>query len=222
MADVNTVTLSGKLRGDVESQDSEKLEVSRFFLAVADSSDGGQEGLFKVVAFGKTAEFARNRLHDGDKATVTGKPLSHGGSRGLKAVEIQAKVITPPKQARAKQTSEHQEQDELPIVEVWDGPFEEFVEQVLPVLPFVIIPTTEGTRVLLGKQPFQAALHRATQRGVKAVAAIGAGALMALMGLGVFSLPAAFLTSLGIDRYRLHAQLAKRLETDRNHLLSYC
>ena len=32
MADVNTVTLSGKLRGAVESQDTEKLAVSRFYL----------------------------------------------------------------------------------------------------------------------------------------------------------------------------------------------
>ena len=59
MADVNTVTLSGKLRGDVETQDTEKLEVSRFFLAITDSSDGGRESIFKVVAFGKSAEFAR-------------------------------------------------------------------------------------------------------------------------------------------------------------------
>ena len=74
---------------------------------------------------------------------------------------------------------------------------------MLPVLPFVIIATTEGTRVLLGNQPFQVALHRAAQRGVKSVTAIGAGALMALMGVGVFSLPAAFLTHLGIDRYEV-------------------
>ena len=119
MADVNTVTLSGKIRGEVESQDTGKPVVSRFYLAVADSSDGGQIGEFKVVAFGKTAEFARDRLHDGDKATVTGKLLSRGGSRGPRAVEVQAKVITPPKQSRAKAKSkaEASTEEELPIVE---------------------------------------------------------------------------------------------------------
>ena len=105
------------------------------------------------------------------------------------------------------------------MAEVWDGPVEEFVEQVLPVLPFVIIATTEGTRVLLGKQQFQVALNRATQRGVKSVAAIGAGALMALMGVGVFSLPATFLTRLGIDRFHLLTQLGRKLESDRVQLL---
>jgi hypothetical protein len=108
---------------------------------------------------------------------------------------------------------------EQPMVEVWDGPIEEFIEQVLPLLPFVIITTMEGTRVLLGKQSFQMALHRATQRGVKSVAAIGVGALMSLMGVGVFSLPAALFTSLGIDRFRFLTQLVRKLEGDRVQLL---
>ena len=113
MSDVNTITLSGKLRGDVESQDTEKLAVSRFYLEVADSSDGGQIGVFKVVAFGKAAEFACNRLNEGDKATVTGKLVSRGGSRGPKAVETLAKVITPHKQVKVKTTTE----EDLPIIE---------------------------------------------------------------------------------------------------------
>ena len=108
---------------------------------------------------------------------------------------------------------------EQPMAEVWDGPVEEFVEHVLPLLPFVIIVTTEGTRVLLRKQSFQVALHRATQRGVKSVVAIGVGGLMALMGAGVFSLPATFLTRLGIDRFRLLTQLGRKLESDRVQLL---
>ena len=104
--------------------------------------------------------------------------------------------------------------------EVWDGPFEEFVESVLPGLPFVIIATTEGTKVLMGRQSFQGALDRAVQRGVKTGAAMGAGALMALVGAGVFSLPAAFLTRLGIDRTRLHTRLTKKIENDRAQLVS--
>ena len=108
---------------------------------------------------------------------------------------------------------------EQPMAEVWDGPVEEFVEHVLPLLPFVIIVTTEGTRVILGKQSFQVALHRATQRGVKTAAALGAGALMVLMGAGVFSLPATFFTRLGIDRFRFLTQLVRKLESDRVQLL---
>mgnify|MGYP002528950258 CR=1 FL=1 len=71
-----------------------------------------------TLAAGKTADFARDRLHDGDKATVTGKLLSRSGSRGPRAVEIQAKVITPPKQSRAKAKSkaEASTEEELPIV----------------------------------------------------------------------------------------------------------
>ena len=113
-----------------------------------------------------------------------------------------------------------QNQVDQPMAEAWDGPIEEFVEHVLPALPFVIITTTEGAKVLLGKQSFEAGLRRAAQRSVKTVAAIGAGLSMTLMGVGVFSLPAAFFTRLGIDRYNLHALFAKRLEDDRNRLLS--
>lgn len=108
---------------------------------------------------------------------------------------------------------------EQPMAEVWVGPVEEFIEQVLPGLPFLIITTTEGTRVLLGKQRFQAAVQRATQRGVKTSAAMGAGLLVALMGAGAFSLPATVLTRLGIDRLQVHTRLAKMLEADRIRLL---
>ena len=115
---------------------------------------------------------------------------------------------------------ELREQIIRPMDDVWDGSVEDLIEQVLPGLPFVIIASTEGTMVLLGKRPFQNALDRATRRGMKTMAAAGVGAFMALMGAGVFSLPSAFLTRSGIDRYRLQAQLANRLDVDRHQLLS--
>lgn len=82
MSDINTVTLSGALRGDVESYEKEDLVVSRFYLGVADAHEGGEEGVFKVVAFGKTGEYARTHLSDGERVSVVGKLLAQGGSRG--------------------------------------------------------------------------------------------------------------------------------------------
>lgn len=96
MSDMNTVTISGTVRGEVESYTKEDLVVSRFYLGVAEAHEKGEEGTFKVVAFGKTAEYARNNLKDGERATVLGKLLARGGSRGPRPVEIQAKVITLP------------------------------------------------------------------------------------------------------------------------------
>ena len=107
-----------------------------------------------------------------------------------------------------------------PMEEVWDGPVEQFVERVLPGLPFVIIATSEGAKVLMGRQTFQTALRQGVQRSVRSGAAMGVGALMATAGAGMFSLPAVFATRLGIDRYQIHSQLAKKIERDRTQLAS--
>ena len=58
-------------------------------------------------------------MADVNTVTLSGKLLSRGGSRGPRAVEIQAKVITPPKQARSKQKAESKQQgrEELPIID---------------------------------------------------------------------------------------------------------
>lgn len=110
MADINTVTLSGTVRGEVENYTKQDLEVSRFYLGVDEAHEKSEEGIFKVVAFGKTAEYARNNLKDGDRATILGKLLARGGSRGPRPVEIQAKVITlQNKKAVTKKTAEAEE-----------------------------------------------------------------------------------------------------------------
>lgn len=134
--------------------------------------------------------------------------------------EVAAQVLDQRVFASGFDNEELWDQVIRPMEDVWDSPVEDLIEQVLPGLPFVIIATTEGTMVLLGKQPFQDGLDRATRRGVKTLAAVGVGAMMALMGAGVFSLPSAFLTRFGIDRYRLLTQLAKRLDADRDQLLA--
>ena len=106
-----------------------------------------------------------------------------------------------------------------PMEEEWDGHVDEFVENVLPGLPFVIIATVEGARVVMGRQSFERAMHGAVDRGTKTGTAMGVGALMALAGAGVFSFPATFFTRLGIDRAQVHARLASKVREDTAQLI---
>ena len=94
-----------------------------------------------------------------------------------------------------------------PAEALLDSPFEDFVEAVAPGLPFVLIGLTEGTKVLMGRQAFQMAVHRSLERTTKTGAAMAVGGLAVLVGAGVISLPAAFVTRIGIDRYRIHTGL---------------
>lgn len=106
-----------------------------------------------------------------------------------------------------------------PMEEVWDGPVEELLEHVLPFLPFVLITTIEGGKVIMGRQSFERALTRATSRGVKTGAALGVGALLALTDAGMFSLPATVLTRLGIDRVQISNRISKTIERNHTQLL---
>lgn len=102
----------------------------------------------------------------------------------------------------------------VPVEELLDGPWEELVETVLPGLPFVLIAAAEGTKVLMGRQTLQRAVHLSLERGTKTGTAMGVGALAMLVGAGVVSLPATFLTRIGIDRYRILSGLSRRLSAD--------
>ena len=101
-----------------------------------------------------------------------------------------------------------------PMEELLDGPLEELSETILPGLPFVLIATTQGAKVLMGRQTFQIAANKALDRSAKTGAAIGVGALVALAGAGILSLPATFLTRLGVDRIRAFRLLQSKLEWD--------
>ena len=101
-----------------------------------------------------------------------------------------------------------------PMEPLLDTGFEDFFEAVVPGLPFVLIGLTEGTKVLIGRQSFELAVQRSVERSTKTGAAMAVGGLMALVGAGVISLPAAFATRIGIDRYRIQAGLSKRLSAD--------
>ena len=101
-----------------------------------------------------------------------------------------------------------------PIEPLLDTQFENLLEVVAPGLPFVLIGLTEGTKVLMGRQAFELAAHRSLERASKTGAAMAVGGLAVLVGAGVVSLPAIFLTRIGIDRFRIQAGLSKRLSAD--------
>ena len=107
-----------------------------------------------------------------------------------------------------------------PLAGLLDSPVEELFENIAPGLPFVLIATTEGARVLMGRQTFQRAMESALRRGTRTGAAMGAGALVALAGAGMLSLPVAFLTRLGIDRHQIGSGLVRKLRSDRSQLES--
>ena len=104
-----------------------------------------------------------------------------------------------------------------PMEDLLDGPVEELLETVLPGLPFALIAVGEGRQVLMGRKTFDIAMKEGLSRAVKTGAAIGAGALVAFLDGGLLSIPASFLTRLGIDRYQTMGRsvllLDKRLES---------
>jgi hypothetical protein len=109
-----------------------------------------------------------------------------------------------------------QETIQAPLEALLDSPLGELLESVLPALPFVLIAAGEGRKVLMGRKSFELALQDGLYRATKTGAAIGVGALVVFFDGGLLSLPAAFLTRLGFDRYRVMdrsvALLEKRIE----------
>lgn len=102
-----------------------------------------------------------------------------------------------------------------PLDDLLDTPTEELAETVLPGLPFVVIVTTEGRKVLAGRQTVQKAVNRSVERGMKSGVAFGVGyTLAALTGAGIVSLSATFAARIGINRYQILKALFDRLETD--------
>jgi hypothetical protein len=102
-----------------------------------------------------------------------------------------------------------------PMEEAWDSGGQELAETVLPGLPFVLILTSEGAAVLMGKATFKEAAGRAMDRSLKTGASVAAGTVASLAGAGLFSLPVALLTRAGIDRTRLLGQLEAKIRSDR-------
>jgi len=74
MAEINTVSLSGVVNGDVEIRKAKDMEVARFFIEVEGAGERRSHGKFMVVAFAEWAEVAR-KLSEGNRIVIVGGPF---------------------------------------------------------------------------------------------------------------------------------------------------
>jgi hypothetical protein len=92
----------------------------------------------------------------------------------------------------------------------------DWLHDVLPALPFVIILGTEGRRVFMGKASFEKAVASVLERSFISGAAMGVGALIHFLYGGIISLPATVSTRLVLSRFfnfrRLEATLVRKVE----------
>jgi hypothetical protein len=70
-----------------------------------------------------------------------------------------------------------------------DSPVEDIVEKLPLGIPGVFIVATEKTRVLMGRQTWQAAIQRSLERGIKTGAAEGAAVVAVAAGVGPAAIP---------------------------------
>lgn len=100
-----------------------------------------------------------------------------------------------------------------PLENLGDHGWLEVLHDVAPFIPFVLILTTEGKYVMMGKKSFETAFEHAFERAAIAGAAMAVGHLVIFLDGGLFSIPASILTSLGLKRWRLARRVVKRFET---------
>jgi hypothetical protein len=101
-----------------------------------------------------------------------------------------------------------------PMGDLLDGPLEDVLELISPLLPVLIIGVSEGRKVMLGRQTLQTALNNSLERAVKSGVAIGVGGILALLDAGIISLPTTFLTHMSIDRLQAQRRLRKRVSSN--------
>ncbi len=101
-----------------------------------------------------------------------------------------------------------------PMSSLFDTPFENFVEGILPGLPFVIIAVGETQKVLMGRKSYENAFRDLIERSAKTGISVGVGSIVYLLDGGIISLPATIITRLGIDRYQLLDQLGKHIDKE--------
>jgi len=98
MVEINTVSLSGVVSGDVEIKKAKDMQVARFFIEVEGAGERRSHGKFMVVAFAEWAEVAK-KLTEGDRLVLVGA-LSEWRGKGMRDVEIRARNLIPlPKRA---------------------------------------------------------------------------------------------------------------------------
>jgi hypothetical protein len=107
--------------------------------------------------------------------------------------------------------SDHDLQHTLssPLETLGDNGLLGLLHDVAPFIPFVLIATTEGRYLMMGKKSFETALEHAFQRAAKAGVAMAAGALVILLDGGLLSVPVSILTRLGIERWQLAGRVSK-------------
>lgn len=79
-----------------------------------------------------------------------------------------------------------------PVQSLFDTPMGNFMEEVLPILPVLIITTTEGRKCIMGKQTAMEGFEGGLKRGTRTAATMGVGALLAWMDFGIFSIGGTF------------------------------
>jgi len=122
MTDMNTVSLSGVLNGDVETAESKGIKIARFFIDVEGAGDQRPCGIFKVVAFADWAEAARN-LSSGDQVVLVGA-LCERRAKGRREVEIRIRNLI-----RLPKEMPEEEPADFKVTEVEQGNPEEQVEE---------------------------------------------------------------------------------------------
>lgn len=105
-----------------------------------------------------------------------------------------------------------------PMESILDSSLEDIAEAVVPFLPVVVILSKEGIPLMMGRQSANVAIGNAVNKAMKSGAAFGAGTVAVALGAGLFSLPTAVLTRLGVDRVQVHRRLAARVAAHRAEL----
>lgn len=89
----------------------------------------------------------------------------------------------------------------VPFENLVDSNLTDFLENVLPILPFVIISVSEGRKYFVHKKAFDAVFRDFTYRSIKTGTAMAAGSLVfAITDSGLVSIPTAILVRLSFDR----------------------
>lgn len=105
-----------------------------------------------------------------------------------------------------------------PMESLCDSGIEEFFEDILPGLPFLIIAFSEGRKVMVGKKSFEMALSNGIERALKTGLSMSVGALVYLLDGGFLSLPASFLTRISFDRIKISSIVQRKIDKELSSL----
>jgi hypothetical protein len=89
----------------------------------------------------------------------------------------------------------------------------DFVQDVAPFIPFVIIGAMERRHVMMGKKSFEIASGHALERAWKSGISMAVGAVVIWLDGGLLSIPTAMLTRIGIERYQMVGRIELRFNS---------